>query len=119
MFLKLCTCVLTAVLLTGITPLEAFSISLGFGVQPVVRPVVVTPMVPVVQPVVPVVQPRPIYYQPAYQSVVYTQNEGVWHAPVYTSVYTPVYTGHAPVYTSYKHKRHRSHCSFGMCFGVD
>lgn len=99
MFLKLFTCALTGLILAASSqPLEALSFSFGFGIQPVVRPVVVQ-TVPVVQPVV-VQQPvyQPVYqYQPVYAPYAV--------APVYTSVEAPIYTN---VYSvrSCKHKRH-------------
>lgn len=92
MFMKLLTSVIfSSCLLSTITPLEAFSVSLGFGVQQPVRPIVVAQPVPVVQEV--------YYQQPVAvwgSTPVYTGSR----APVYTQVNTPVYGMHAPVYNS-------------------
>lgn len=100
MFMKLfASVILSSCLFSAMSPLEAFSVSLGFDVQRPVRPIVVNQTVPVVQEV---------YYQ---QSVpVYQQTVPVWgatpvytgsRAPVYTQVSSmPVYSTNAPVYNS-------------------
>lgn len=119
MFLKLLTSVIfSAALFSTTSSLEAFSISLGFGFQPAIRPVVVTQTVPVVQEVFVIQQPP---YQPIYQPVMhyYTNTPVYTNVPVYTGVRTVYATDHAPVFTStsstssvftfkssHKHRRH-------------